>query len=349
MNPSRIKIVFPYSAVMFLNIKLHILAVSIFITLSLIVHAQNIIRQSPISGKLIVIDPGHGGTAATDSYRHGPTGEREEWINLRVALILKDFLTEKGATVLMTRTTDVAVPLAERAKLAIDNKADLFVSIHHNATADSSANFPIIYFHGTASENQASVLFAKYLAGSLAKHLFRSETPMSIVSDHAIFPEAGAGVLRRSYGIPGVIAEASFFTNPAEEQRLTQREYNEHEAAAYAEAIENFFTMPIPAILPKDTAIFPPQFRTLQESERMDPVALRWKEDFEEGTVLMKKTDTASIRNAYDLFTRSARSFPDSYLAGTCHQHRALLLKKMGSVEEAVHEEKRVKEFYPER
>lgn len=295
-----------------------------------------------------MIDPGHGGTAATDSYRQGFAGEREEWINLRVGLILKKLLEEIGARVLMTRTTDTTVSLADRAELAVDNKADLFISIHHNATADSSVNFPIIYFHGTASENSAGVVLAKHLAKSFLHHLHQSNTPMSIVSDYAIFPEAGAGVLRRSYGIPGAIAEASFFTNPAEEQRLKQKEYNESEAIAYAEAIKKFFSQPMPPILPKDTTQFPPKFQILQESERMNPIALRWKQDFEEGTLLMKTSDTASLQKAYDVFTRSARSFPDSYLAGKCHQQRAFLLKKLRRFDDAANEEKRVREFYPE-
>lgn len=326
-----------------------IVPVSAFFTLFAATHAQHNNQHSPLSAKIIVIDPGHGGTAATDSYRQGPSGEREEWINLRVGQLLKDLLEMKGAKVLMTRTTDTTVSLADRAARAVDNKADLFVSIHHNATADSSVNFPIIYFHGAASENQAGVAFAKLLAKRFAERLFRSETPVSIVSDHAIFPEAGAGVLRWSYGIPGVIAEASFFTNPSEETRLKRQEHNVNEASAYAEAIENFFLQPVPAILPKDTLSFPPKFYALQESGRMNPVALRWKEDCEEGKLLMSVNDSATIQKAYDLFTRSVRSFPDSYLAGTCHRNRALLLKKMGRLEDASNEEKRVKEFYPER
>jgi N-acetylmuramoyl-L-alanine amidase len=333
---------------MFLQSCYHIVVVIVSVAVFTVLHAQNAIQQSPLSGKIIVLDPGHGGTAATDSYRQGPTGEREEWINLRVGLMLKEILETQGATVLMTRTTDIAISLADRAKIAVEHKADLFVSIHHNATADSSVNFPIIYFHGTASENQACVVFARHLAKSLVKYLFASGTPASIVSDHVIFPEAGAGVLRRSYGIPGVIAEASFFTNPAEEERLKQKEYNAKESAAYAEAIENFFRQPIPAILPKDTLNFPPKFLAAQESERMNPVALSWKKYFEEGKLLIDADDTASIRKAYDLFTQSARYFPDSYLAAKCHQYRAILLKKMGRLEESEKETKRVKEFYPD-
>lgn len=57
------------------------------------------IAQSPLARKKICIDPGHGGTAATDHYRVGKGGEREEWINLRVALLLKKMLEDKQATV----------------------------------------------------------------------------------------------------------------------------------------------------------------------------------------------------------------------------------------------------------
>src|SRR5690606_164370 len=97
-----------------------------------------------LANKTICIDPGHGGSAETDNYRVGPSGEREEWINLRVGLILKELLEDQGAKVVMTRTEDVQVPLGERAAMAIDAKADLFVSIHHNATADGQVNLPII-------------------------------------------------------------------------------------------------------------------------------------------------------------------------------------------------------------
>ena len=66
---------------------------------------------SSLQGKVICLDPGHGGTAATDSYRVGLGGGREEWINLRVALELKKLLEAKGARVILTRTEYVDVPL----------------------------------------------------------------------------------------------------------------------------------------------------------------------------------------------------------------------------------------------
>src|SRR5690554_50062 len=220
------------------------IAIYLYMILVLAACAQ---RSSPtttaskVEDKVICIDPGHGGTAESDNYRVGPTGEREEWINLRVGLILKELLEERGAEVIMTRTEDVQVTLAERAALAKEGNADLFISIHHNATADDQVNFPIIYFHGSVNENRAGVSFGKVLAQAFLNKMFEAGTPVSLVSDHTIFPGAGASVLRGTYGIPGVLAEASFFTNPREESRLKEKAYNRAEATAYLEAIEAFF------------------------------------------------------------------------------------------------------------
>ncbi|WP_245803474.1 N-acetylmuramoyl-L-alanine amidase [Daejeonella lutea] len=308
---------------------------------------SNAQKSTPLTGKVIVIDPGHGGSAATDSYRQGPTGEREEWIDLRVGILLKGLLEEKGAKVFLTRSEDVTFPLAERSKMAVDNKADFFVSIHHNATADPAVNFPIIYYHGLASENVASVEFSKHLAKNLRKHMYKTKTHVSIVSDFTIFSGSGASVLRGTYGIPGVLAEASFFTNPAEESRLKEKEHNLGEAIAFANAIETFFRKPVAAILPKTLSKFPPQFQTLQEAERMSPIARRWMQDYIDGRELMKNKDSASLQKAYDLFSQSAKSFPDSPVAGKCHKFRAVLLRKLGKTEQAIQEETRVREFYP--
>ncbi|GGN08577.1 hypothetical protein GCM10010967_50330 [Dyadobacter beijingensis] len=322
-----------------------LLTLLILVGITSLTFAQS--RRKPLKGKTICIDPGHGGTAATDSYRVGPGGEREEWINLRVGLLLQKMLEKKGAKVVMTRMEDVQVPLPDRARLAKDRKADLFISIHHNATADSAVNFPIIYFHGNQSENAASVDFGKELAARLLKYLHKPNTPVSLVSDFTIFADAGASVLRNSYGIPGVLAEASFFTNPSEEQRLKQPEHNRQEALGYTEAIIAFFAKPLAPIVARNSKIPAiPAFKVFQEAERMTPIARRWKQDFEEGKVFMTKKDTALLRESYELFTRSARSFPDSPVAGQCHQNRAVLLRKLGKAVEAGQEDQRFREYY---
>ncbi|MBL7698542.1 MAG: N-acetylmuramoyl-L-alanine amidase [Chitinophagaceae bacterium] len=301
---------------------------------------------SPVSGKKICIDPGHGGTALTDSYRVGALGEREEWINLRVALMLKKMLEANGAQVLMTRSKDDRVELEKRAELATSGEADLFVSIHHNATADRNVNFPIVYFHGAASENDASVQAAKFLALELKKQLFNGKGHVSVVSDYTIFPKKGAAVLRHSYGIPGLLAEASFFTNIDEEKRLKEDGYNEREATAFMNAIELFFSHPQSKIKEKVIPDQLPVFHVLEEADRMKPEALNWLNDFESGKELFKEKDTASIQKAYELFTRSARSFPDSWVARECHEYRSAILLQQKKVEESKEERIRAKEFY---
>ena len=321
----------------------------LLILLLCILLCQPILAQrqaNSLAGKVICLNAGHGGTAATDSYRAGPTGEREECINLRVALLLQKMLEKKGATVVMTRTADDNIPLADRARLAIDSKADVFLSVHHNATADPEANFPIIYFHGNATENGASVALGMDVAQALAKHLYKGNTPVSLASDHTIFATAGTKVLRDTYGIPGVIAEASFFTNAAEEQRLKKKKYNRREAQAYVEALEVFFTKSLPAVAPKNSEVSFPPFRAFQEAERMSDTARLWHQDYQKGLELMAQPDTASWQQAYELFTRSARSFPDSYVAAQCHQNRAILLEKLGKSQEALAEATRSKEHY---
>ena len=246
----------------------------------------------------------------------------------------------------MTRTGDDNVPLSKRAEIAKDNKADLFLSIHHNATADPDVNFPIIYYHGNASENKASVIFGKHIGEALSQHLYEGQTPVSIVSDHTIFPNNGTAVLRESYGIPGVIAEASFFTNPAEEGRLRSTEHNLKEALGYLRAMEAFFQTETGTIVEKNSRVSIPPLQVFQESERMNETALLWYQDYLRGKEIMQETDATSLRKAYDLFTRSVRSFPDSHIAAECHKNRALILRKLGKPEEAEQETARVREHF---
>ncbi len=303
-------------------------------------------KTGVLKGRTICIDPGHGGTAATDSFRVGPTGEREEWIDLRVSLMLADLLKKDGASVILTRKADKDVGLKARADLAIARHADLFISVHHNATADSSVNIPIIYFHGNASENQASVEFAKRFAREIRFLWPNGNIPVSITSDFVIFPTSGASVLRNSYGIPGIIGEASFFSNPAEELRLKDREHNKQEALAYHRAILNYFTGPQLPVLELKSRVSLPPFPVFQEAGRMDPLALKWQEDYEEGCRLAVSDDPDSLALADSLLTRSVRYFPDSWLAGDAHLQRSRVLAKMGRTAEAEEARQRCEEHY---
>jgi hypothetical protein len=78
----------------------------------------------------------------------------------------------------------------------------------------------------------------------------------------------------------------------------------------------------------------------------MHPDALRWLQDFEEAKKMLTKGDTVVLTRAFELFTRSAKSFPDSYVAAQCHAYRATILHKKGMEAEARQEELRMKERY---
>jgi N-acetylmuramoyl-L-alanine amidase len=300
----------------------------------------------PLAGRVVCVDPGHGGTANLDQFRVGPSGEREEWIDLRVALRLRAELERRGARVLMTRTTDVAVDLPRRAEMAVLGKADLFLSVHHNATADPAVDFPIVYFHGNASENRAGVALARAVGARLGEALFAGKATPSVVSDFAIFPGRGAAVLRHSYGIPGVIAEASFFTNPDEEQRLRDDGYNQREAQAIARAAEDFLGRAIPPIEEEGSRVDLPPFEVFQEAERMKPEARLWRAAFDEARGLIEHADEKSLERAYERLTFSVRAFPDSPVAGECHRLRAAILERQGRSEEAARERLRSTEHY---
>lgn len=303
-------------------------------------------HNTALGGKVIVIDPGHGGTAETDHYRVGPTGEREEWINLRVALKLEQILSEQGATVLMTRTGDSDIGLEERALLAVNNEADLFVSVHHNAIADTSVNFPVIYFHGNASENEASVRLGEILGKEINDALFDGEKPVLIASDHTIFPNAGTAVLRHSYGIPGVITEASFFTNSDEELRLINRDYNMKEAQALLRGIISFFEQEHPPIQEKYSSGQLPPFRALQAAGRMGEEVLEWKQAYDMADSLIESDNRSDIEMALDYATKSVRLYPDSPVGKKVHLIRAEAFEKLGNAEEAEIAKRRADEFY---
>jgi len=330
--------------------------------------------SSPLAGRTIVVDPGHGGTALTDSFRVGPTGQREEWVNLRVSLLLRDLLAEAGANVLMTRTDDTFVELTDRAKLAVDHQADLFISVHHNATADTSVNFPIIYYHGNASENRASVLLGRLLARQIRQAMFTPDTHISLVSDYTIFPTRGARVLSGSYGIPGVITEASFFSNRDEDLRLSDATYNLREAEALFNGIVQFFTSMSPdrnIIREKHSTVQLEPLPVFQEAERMRPEALNWALYVRDATALLaagsQSGDTntaghpnaphsgeqndrisseADLEQALELATRSVRYFPDSPVARHAHTLREQALRRLGRTAEADEVRTRITEFY---
>ena len=192
----------------------------------------------------IVIDPGHGGTDGGQSstrsagYKAGPTGEKEAYMNLRVALLLERLLKDAGADVIMTRHGDDTVSLRERAEVANNASrrrdgatgADVFVSIHHNAGSRTS-NFTSVWYHGSVDDNEPDLDVARYLSLELGKAMRTEVAKTSPIFSSQLMYDSGFGVLRACH-VPAVLCECSFFSVPEEEQRLRDAGYNLREAHA---------------------------------------------------------------------------------------------------------------------
>lgn len=114
---------------------------------------ESLTREFGLTAKTIVIDPGHGGK---DPGALGSRTLKERTIVLGISKTLREVLTQKGYTVLMTRDTDRFIPLRERTAFATQHKADLFLSIHANGSESSKANGIETYYLDVTSTDKAS-------------------------------------------------------------------------------------------------------------------------------------------------------------------------------------------------
>ncbi|MBW6513344.1 MAG: N-acetylmuramoyl-L-alanine amidase [Candidatus Syntrophosphaera sp.] len=217
----------------------------------------------------IVIDPGHGGK---DPGAVGKKGAREKDVNLSVALRLKQLLEkELGVQVLMTRSDDRFVSLSDRTKFANDNRADLFISIHTNASKTRTATGLETFYLATsmnsdtraveALENDVVELYegkgesSKYddLAFILSdlsqtEHLENSNSLAFLVQRNLVagargmdrgVKQANFWVLRGAF-MPAILIEMGFISNPAEEALLSNRDYQDRLARTIYEGIKRY-------------------------------------------------------------------------------------------------------------
>ncbi|MFH1747172.1 MAG: N-acetylmuramoyl-L-alanine amidase [Planctomycetota bacterium] len=183
-----------------------------------------------LAGVKICLDPGHGGDAHKAGFKRGPTGVREAEMNLRIARYLQALLETTGAEVLLTRDGDEEVSLADRAAIANEWGADLFISLHHNAIDNKpQVNRTSVWYHSDVDYRPANLDLARYLWHGLHDSLALPQiTGVPLKSDNLMY-DRGFGILRHA-DVTAALCESSFFTNPDEEQRLRDPEYNLLEA-----------------------------------------------------------------------------------------------------------------------
>lgn len=201
-----------------------------------------------LQGHIICLDPGHGGDGNIEGYKRSAAGNREAESNLRVARYLRDFLVQCGASVLMTRDSDKDISLADRAYIAINNKADLFLSIHHNWSFNYNANAATFWYHLSPDISPSSVDFGRYLFQEFTNyvHLQELDKLCGLRSD-AIMYETGFGVLRHSSPhMPAILGELSYFANLENELLLKNKHFLQDEAYGLFLGIARYFFTGIP-------------------------------------------------------------------------------------------------------
>ena len=188
--------------------------------------------ENPLKGIRIMIDPGHPPGGAI-----GPTGLTEREANLAVALRIRDQLTAKGATVLMTHTTldglvsdyNQVEELDARTELAVRDNVDLLVSTHENAFPDGTNPF---LNYGTAA------YYYQPFSAELAAELDHSISQVTGIPNLGSFQKSLA--ICRPTWMPCALTESLYMMFPDQEAKLRDPKFLDKLAAAHVAGIENF-------------------------------------------------------------------------------------------------------------
>jgi N-acetylmuramoyl-L-alanine amidase len=184
---------------------------------------------SPLAGKTIVIDPGHGGT---NPGAVGSGGLMEKVVALDVSLRVAALLQSAGATVVMTRSADTALALAPRVSVAEAVNAHVFVSIHANAHPNPAIGGTETYYYAYKAAAAAS----QRLAGHIQRQLVGALGLRDIGVKHGNFH-----VIRETT-MPAVLVELAFLSNAYEESLMRTDAFRQASAGAIFEGLENYFT-----------------------------------------------------------------------------------------------------------
>jgi N-acetylmuramoyl-L-alanine amidase len=194
----------------------------------------------PLSGKIIIIDPGHGGPDG------GAVGGDilEKEVALNVSLKLRDYLQQQGALVKMTREDDRDLAdektkgysrrkgedLQRRVALINDSEADLFISIHLNAIPSPRWRGAQAFYYGSFVENER---VAKFIQDELRRNLENTNRMAKAIQTVYLLKHAKK---------PGALIEIGFLSNEEERRLLSSEPYQEKVTAAIYKGILRYFS-----------------------------------------------------------------------------------------------------------
>jgi N-acetylmuramoyl-L-alanine amidase len=226
------------------------------------------VPKKPVISKIrrIVVDPGHGGH---DPGAVGASGLQEKDVVLLIGLKLRElFKEELGLDVVMTRSTDVFIPLEERTAIANKVGADLFLSIHANAASNRAAAGIETYYLNLAKTDKVAQLAAKENGTSLEKVSVLQAILFDLMANYKLNDSAHLAdevqrflhkKIRSNYSdvknlgvkqgpfyvlvgasMPSILVETAFLSNATEEARLNDPAYQIMAAEGIFEGVRNY-------------------------------------------------------------------------------------------------------------
>jgi len=227
-------------------------------------------HKKPTISKIrrVVIDPGHGGH---DPGAVGPNGIQEKDVVLAIGLRLRElFKEELGLDVVMTRSTDVFIPLEERTAIANKVGADLFLSVHANAAPNRLAAGIETYYLNLAKTDKVAQLAAKENGTSLDKVSVLQAILFDLMANYKLNDSAhladevqkalhkkirthysdvkNLGVKQGPFyvligaSMPSILVETAFLSNAVEEFRLKDPAYQEMAAEGILDGVRRYIT-----------------------------------------------------------------------------------------------------------
>jgi N-acetylmuramoyl-L-alanine amidase len=177
---------------------------------------------------IVCIDPGHGGQDPGAV----ANGIVEKEVNLTVALLAKQMLEAHGHEVALTRRSDTYFSHSARAEIASKAKADLYISIHHNASGNTSARGLEIYHSiaGGMGAGLAEFIHQRYT-------VLIPELPTRGIRTRAQSDGRDYYAVIRLTAMPAIIIEGGFLTNTNDAKLIKQQHFQERQAQAISQGV----------------------------------------------------------------------------------------------------------------
>lgn len=189
-------------------------------------------HSRPKPKPVIILDAGHGGRDLGARQRSPYIEEKK--VTLQAALMLKKHLTQLGYKVIMTRQTDVFLPLYRRITSANPKRSSIFVSLHFNSSPNKKAHgIEVFYYNHKKYKKRAR--FSKKLASSVLTNMIKATSARSRGVKN------GNYYVIREAKVPSILVEGGFLTNLSERKKLKQKNYLDRLAKSIAQGVDQYF------------------------------------------------------------------------------------------------------------